>query len=81
MIKEDFISIVESHSKFANIFDGRFVKIEENKFKWEIPAVETYNQYIIINDDCVEIVKEFFNENEKTKLTFDEIIKKFNLIK
>jgi hypothetical protein len=81
MTKEQFIKIVENHSNSVNIFDGRFTKLSEDKYKWVIPAVETYEQHIIVNDTNINMVESFFGGDKTTSLTFEEITKKFNLIK
>jgi hypothetical protein len=81
MTKVEFVKIVEDHSNSVNIFDGRFSKLSENKYKWVIPAVETYEQLIIVNDTNVNIVESFFGGDKTTTLTFEEITKKFKLIK
>ena len=85
MNKKDFIDILKTHSSKAKTFNNRFVCIsnDENKWEYTIPALDLVKPLIDLSIDNTVIYypNTDFNLNNFIKLSYDDIIQKFNLIK
>ena len=78
--KEDIVTIIESHGDKASVFGARFSKVDELKYQWVMPAVDTFNIEINIKDDnLVEHVTMDYSGENKIFLTYYELINKYNL--
>lgn len=85
MDKKDFIDILKNHSSNAKIFNNRFECISNDGNKWEysIPAVDIIKPLIdlTIDNTVIYYPNTDFNLTKFIKMSYEEIIQKFNLIK
>lgn len=79
MNREEIIKIIENHSNNAELFKGRFIKINDFEYKWVIPAVDTYNVQIKIEDDVVKHSTKDYVDDKIIILTYYELINKYKL--
>ena len=83
MIKEEFIQILKTHAKTANIFGGRFISVsdDENYWRYHRPAVDTLEPSIDLSYEGFVMYHPNigFNDNTSEKISYEDFIAKYNL--
>ena len=85
MTKEEFIEILKTHAKIANVFGGRFIPIsdDENYWNYHRPAVDAMEPSIDLSTEGFVIYNHNigFDNKKSEKISYDDFIRKYKLKK
>jgi len=76
---QDLIVVIENHSRKAGLFSGRFVKISDCVYRWNLPSVDLSEPIITLTENVIKHSHLVYSDEKITWLTYDELITRYPL--